>query len=29
MSINVDDYLFDLLLIGAIEINLFFWLVNI
>ena len=29
MSINVDDYLFDLLLIEAIEINLFFWLVNI
>ena len=29
MSINVDDYLFDLLLIGAIEIDLFFWLVNI
>ena len=29
MSINVDDYLFELLLIGVIEIDLFFWLVNI
>ena len=29
MSVNVNDYLFELSLIGVIEIDLFFWLVNI